>query len=174
MKYIFVKNVFVKNAWVRNAAGVGLLWLLLAAVPCAAFAPLSERVHTKVTGETVNVGIDIADDFSDVPLNALLHALASYPQARRFRVSWVMLSMLNGTNLTALYDRRKHSVIVYSTYTEGDNDGRTSFSGHLRFTQVREEDFQKIAAARKGDTSDWDWFNDLPKYGCRKHGLTAH
>ena len=161
----------MKNIFFKNTVAAALLWLLLAAAPCAAFPPLADRIHTKVTGDLVNVAVDFGDDFPEVPLNALLHALASYPQARRFRVSWITLMMLNGRNQTAVYDRRKHSVIVYSTYTEGDNSGRTSFLEHLRYTNVQEKDFAKIAAAHKGDTSDWDWFNDLSKHGCRKRDL---
>lgn len=157
----------------RNSFIISLL-LLLAIIPCAAFAPLPERTTTKVSGDLVNVSVDFGDDPSEVPLNALTRALASYPQPHYLRVTWTVGSLMDFYKYTALYDRRKHSVTVYSTRSEADNNGHTAFAEHLRFTKVQEKDFQKIAAAHKNDRNDWNWFDDLPQYGCRKHNLAAH
>ena len=152
---------------------VGVLaFSLMAAGSLRAFPPPAERTHTKVSGDSVSVDIDFGDDEPDVPLSTLNHALASYPQQHRFYLTWTDGSLEIFHNYAALYDRRKHSVTVYCTNTEGDMDGRTWFGGHVRYTKVREKDFQKIAAAHKHDQSDnWIWFEDLTKYGCRRHEL---
>lgn len=147
--------------------------LLMAAGHLAAFPPLSERTTTKVSGDWVNVSVDFGDDPSVVPLNALTHALASYPKPDHFRVTWTVGSLMDFYKYTALYDRRKHSVTVYSTRSEADNNGYTALAQYLRFTKVQEKDFQKIAAAHKNDRSDWNWFDDLSRYGCRKHDLAV-
>jgi len=162
----------MRNIIIKNAVAAGLLWLLLLAAPCAALPPPAGQVHTKVTGDLVNVAVDFGYASSDVPLNVLRHALASYPRAHRFRVTWTYPIMLDGVFLTAVYDRPRQSVTVYRYYTEGENSGRVGLREHLRYTKVQERDFAKIAAAHKGDQSDWDWFSDLPKYGCRKHELS--
>lgn len=166
-----MKRIFARNNWVKNAAGAILFCLLLAAIPCAAFAPPSERITTKASGDLVNVSIDFGDDAPEVPFNALNHALASCPQIHRFRMTWTDGELEIFHNYTALYDRRKHTVTIYSTAVEGDNGGRTSFSGYWRYTKVREADFQKIAAVYKSDRGNQDWFDYLPKYGCREHDL---
>jgi hypothetical protein len=153
-----------------------LFLLPMAAGSLAAWPPLAERVHTKETGDTVNVGIDTGDDPPGVPLNALLHALVAYPQAHRFRVSWTNLVLTSATSVTAIYDRSKHSVTLYQVNSEGDNNGRISGRQRLRYTGVQEKDFGLVAAAHKGDTagsSGWNWFDDLSKYGCWKHNLSA-
>ena len=148
---------------------------LTAARPLAAFAPLSERIHTKASGDLVNVSVDFGDDFYDVPLNALNHALASYPQCHQFRLTWTEGELEIFHDYTALYDRRKHSVTIYGTSIEGDRDGRTSFGGHFRYTKVQEKDFQKIAATLKHLASNGGevtpWFDYMTRYGCREHEL---
>jgi hypothetical protein len=117
------------------------------------------------------VAIEFGDDLPEIPFKALNHALASYPQIHRFCVTWTDGDLEIFHNYTALYGRRRHTVTIYSTAIEGDNNGRTSFSGHWRYTKVREADFQKIAAVYKNGRGDQDWFSYLPKYGSREYDL---
>ena len=135
--------------------------------------PSSETIYTKVKGDLVNLGLDTGEYPAIVPLNAFVHAFLAYPQVRRFRVSWSTEVLMGGTSVTVLYDRRRHSVIVYSSYSDGDNGGLTSVGEDFLFTHVREEDFGKIATAHNGDISDRNWFDDLPKFGCRKWRLNS-
>jgi len=129
------------------------------------------RTPTRIEGDLVNLRASASFDSPGVPLLVLIDALNAYPNAQRFRVSWSMLIFMNNMNTTILYDRRRHSLLVFS-YGGGDVLG--SYRDHVLFTHVREAVFAKIPAAHKNDTEDmgaWSWFSDLPNYGCRKRDL---
>ena len=125
----------------------------------------------KIQGDLVNIRANANYDSPGVPFLFLLSALKTYPNARRFRVSWSILIFMNSTNSTVLYDRRKHTMLLFS-YGGGDVLG--SYRDHVLYTGVRESAFVKIAASHKNDSEDmgvWSWFGDLPRYGCRQHDL---
>lgn len=126
---------------------------------------------TRIEGDLVNLRASASFDSPGVPLLVLIDALKAYPHAQRFRVSWSLLIFMNGMSTTILYNRRRHSVAVFSS---GGGDVLGSYRDHVLFTHVREAVFTRISAAHKNDTEDmgaWSWFSDLPKYGCRKRDL---
>jgi hypothetical protein len=138
------------------------------------FLPLNvvsaDPVRIKVEGELVNLSVD---DHYDTPGNALgrlVDALNAYPTDRRFRLSFSLLVFNNTMNTTVLYDRSKHSVILYST---GNGDVLGTYCDHVRFTRVQESAFAEIAKAHRNDYNEEAWasLGDLPKYGCRQHDL---
>ena len=147
--------------------------LPLLAAPPASKPPAQSSGDTpiKVQGDLVNIRASASYDSPGVPFLTFLSALKAYPKARRFRVSWSLLIFMNSTNDTVLYDRRRHTMLLYS-YGGGDVLG--SYQSHVLFTGVRESAFGKIVAAHKNDSDDmgvWSWFSDLPRYGCRKRDL---
>jgi len=78
-------------------------------------------------------------------MQSFVEALKTYLKARRIRVSWSMFLGMNDLNSTALYDRRTHSVVFFGT---GDGD-LGEFHDHVRFTNVSEAAFARIAKARQ-------------------------
>ena len=76
---------------------------------------------------------------------------------------------MNAMDTTALYDRRNHSVILFS---QGDGD-LGAFRDHVLFTGVPETAFVKLADAHRDDGNEtaWGYFDGLPDYGCRKRDL---
>ncbi len=157
-----------------NAITFVLLMLLAGGDKAGALPPATPSepyASARVQGDLVNLRVNASFDAPGVPLLVLNDALKAYPHAQRFRVSWSQLIFMNSTNTTVLYDRRRHSVLIFS-YGGGDVLG--AYRDHVLFTHVREAVFAKIPAAHKNDSEDmgaWSWFSDLPKYGCRKRDL---
>jgi len=134
-------------------------------------APSASDPATRAQGDLVNLRVNASYDAPGLPFKAFVEALKTYPNARRFRVSWSLLIFMNGMNSTVLYDRRRHTLRLFS-YGGGDVVG--SYRDHVLYTGVRASAFAKIAAAHKNDSEDmsvWSWFGDLPRYGCRKRDL---
>ncbi len=132
--------------------------------------PSNPYEATKVQGDLINLRLDPVYDMPGFTLHCLIAALKAYPHARRFRVSLSLLVFNNGMNTAILYDRRRHSVIIFSS---GGGDVLGSYRDHVRFTGVREADFAKIAKARRNEYNEdaWGFLGDLPKYGCRRRDL---
>lgn len=152
---------------------ITLLLLLAGSSPADTFqppTPSNPYESTRVQGDLVNLRVDAVYDMHGFTLYCLIAALKAYPHARRFRVSLSLLLFNNGMNTAILYDRRKRSVIIFSS---GGGDVLGSYRDHVLFTGVRETDFAKIAKARRNESNEdaWGFLGDLPKYGCRKHDL---
>lgn len=160
----------------RNAIiGTALLLLSIVGIKAEPIPPSAPsqvaKPDTKVQGDLVNLRADAYWDTPGVPLLRLTRALKDYPHARRFRVSWSLLVFMNGSDTTILYDRREHSVTVYST---GGGDVIGAYRDHVRFTHVPEAVFTKIAMSHRNDRDDsevWSWFSDLSHFGYPKRDL---
>jgi hypothetical protein len=107
-------------------------------------------VGIRVRGGLVNLRVN---DYWDTPgyaLHSFIAALKTYPHARRIRASWHMHVVMNSVNTTALYDRRRHSVILFS---QGDGE-LGAYRDHVLFTGVPESAFVKLADARRDDNNE--------------------
>lgn len=134
-------------------------------------APSASEPATRVQGDLVNLRVNASYDSPGLPFTTFVEALKMYPAARRFRVSWSLLIFMNSMNSTVLYDRRRHTLRLFS---DGGGDIVGSYRNRVLYTNVRASAFGKIAAAHKSDSEDrgvWSWFGDLPRYGCRKRDL---
>lgn len=126
---------------------------------------------TRVQGDLVTLRVSASYDSPGLPFITLVEALKTYPKARRFRVSWSLLIFMNGMNSTVLYDRRRHTLRLFS---DGGGDVGGAYRDHVMYINVQASAFGKIAAVHKSDSEDrsaWSWFGDLPRYGCRKRDL---
>ncbi len=122
----------------------------------------------KKQGGLVNLSVNAHFDTPGAVLHSFIAVLQTYPHVRRVRVSWSMLLMMNESNSTALYDRRRHTVTFFS---QEDGDLGSS-RNHVLFTAVPETVFVPLANARLDtDETPWGGFDGLPKFGCRKRDL---
>jgi len=146
--------------------------LLVVAATCSAEPVRHDELNgviVKVRGDTLNLRIYTSLPQPGNTLRCFITALKTYPHARRIRASWSISIGMNWIDTTALYDRRRHSLTVFA---QGEGDLGV-YHDHKQFIQVPETVFVRLAEAHKDDSSEtvWGWFDDLPKYGCRKHDL---
>ena len=81
-------------------------------------------------GDLVDLAVNAGYDTPGLPFNTLVSALETYFHARLIRASWSMLLAMNEMDTTVLYDRHRHSVIVFS---QGGSDLGT-YRDHVLFT----------------------------------------
>lgn len=147
--------------------------LLLPSVAACRTAPARPSdlsgVIIKARGSSVNLRIYTSLPQPGNVLHCLIAALQIHPHARRIRASWSISIGMNWIDTTALYDRDRHRLIVFA---QGEGDLGV-YHDHKRFTRVPETVFARLAEAHKDDSTEtvYGWFDDLPKYGCRKHDL---
>lgn len=116
----------------------------------------------------VNLSVNAHFDTPGAVLHSFIAVLQTYPHVRQVRVSWSMLLMMNESNSTALYDRRRHTIAFFS---QEDGDLGSS-RNHVLFSAVPEAVFVPLANARlDSDETPWGSFDGLPKFGCRKRDL---
>ncbi len=66
--------------------------------------------------EVIQVWSSWAPESSSTPLVLLSRALEKDETSRRFRVTWSFVIAQSGANTTALYDREKHTLKLYSNH----------------------------------------------------------
>lgn len=126
-------------------------------------------------------------------ISPILAAIKAYPQAARFQLTWQMHMMNDVTNARFSYDRRRHTLTVYSQWGEGPSDSlgvafssvRPSTLAAILRTHPTEfhpgEDAvsDKIGMAHHNNADLWGGFQFLyqSRYRCHamrlKHGAAS-
>ena len=169
----------------KPTSAIGLAILTLILMCCSVSSQPGRRPGTPVLPDLYAVTVRVQSDLVNVQtytstdqpghvMHSFVEALRTHPKARRIRVSWSMFLGMNYLDSTALYDRRTHSVVFFG---EGDGD-LGEFRDHVRFTNVSETAFARIAKARQDQDDNhqedsWGDFDALPLHGCRKHDLDS-
>lgn len=126
-------------------------------------------VAIRKQGELISLRVNASWDVPGYALHSFVAVLKTYPRARRVRMFYSLQLPMNNANTTVLYDRHQHNLAFFS---QGDGD-MGAYRDHVLFIGVTEAVFVKIADAHREDNNETPWggFDDLPKYGCRRHDL---
>lgn len=123
--------------------------------------------------KVVSMDFEISDLYDDwLPVYRMGFAVRDNPAASQIQMSWAMMNPGGGDSATAVYDRRKHSLSLYSENRW--SSGKVVHEDFL-YTGVTDAILVKLGKDHYNETrqSIVSWFDSLPQYGCRRHKITA-
>ena len=133
---------------------------------------LAPKQNAKSKAE-VQLGSSWTLDDSAAPLVKLSRALRENATGRQFRVTWNFVIAQSGANTTALYDRERRVLKIYSNHY---NEDGFNIKYYL-FSTVNDESIHKLAEQYKDNDEaingydELSFFTHLTKFGSEKRDL---
>lgn len=123
--------------------------------------------------KVVSMDVEISDLYDDwLPVYRMGFAVRDNPAASQIEMSWTKMNPEGGDSATAVYDRHKHSLALYSE--DRWPSGKVVHEGFL-YTRVTDAILVKLGKDHYNETRNdiVSWFDSLPQYGCKRHKITA-
>jgi hypothetical protein len=180
----------------------GLLYFTFLLLPCllllarfAGAAPASSAAKSGAAMAISGIPVVVRGDLVDMEagghylptdsISPILAAIKAYPRAARFQLTWQMHMMNDVTNVRFSYDRRQHTLTVYSQWGEGPSDSLGVMFSSVRqstlavilrthptgFHPGEDEASDKIGTMHHNNADLWGGFQFLYQHRYRCHAM---